>query len=361
MDRMRYLPLHAALHTGIEIEVDQDITISDFTVAFYQYNVPPFVKAALETVYESLYSTLPQFQYRPDAVLADVHTYVEYQDGMPHAILLFRISGCTAMVLNEVMTIGGADIDRFADYIFKKFESVSVISFHAIQSDKTRPAYPCHRFEVMEDIVLSLPASKEEYLAALGKSTRKTVKYYSNKLKRAFPSFTHEVFTKDKVTPEHVRAIIGMKVARMEKKNKTAMVSEVDIDHVLHMVRNYGIVGIATIDGKMCAGWIGYRVGKNDFMDMFAYDIAYEEYRLGTLCCYLAITDCIERGGKECHFQWGQDDYKFRFLGQQRDLVDLVIYRSRIAMLAHAGKFWRSAAAHVKRRAKSRMGCFKSA
>lgn len=356
MDRVRYLPLHA----GIEIESDQDITIFDFTVAFYQSNIPPFVKAELETLYESLYSTLAQFQYRSDAVLADVHTYVEYQDGMPHAILLFRISGHTARILNEVMPVGGADIERFADYVFKKFESVSVIAFHAIQAGKTRLAYPHHRFEVMEDIVLSLPACKEEYLAALGKSTRKTVKYYSNKLKRAFPSFTHEVFTKDGITREHVRAIIGMKAARMEKKNKPSIVSESDIEHVLRLVRSYGVAGIATIDGKVCAGWIGYRVGKNDFMDIFAYDTAYEEYRLGTLCCYLAITDCIERGGKECHFQWGRDDFKFRFLGRQRDLSDLVIYRSRIAMLAHAGKFWRPAAVHLKRKIKSWTSRFKS-
>jgi len=356
MDRVRYMPLHA----GIEIESERHKSVFDFTVAFYQCNVPPFVRKELETLYESLYSTMAQFQYRSDAVLADVHTYVEYQDGVPQAILLFRISGHTVRILNEVMSVGGADIERFASYVFAKFESVSVIAFHAIQIDKASLAYPHHRFEVMEDIVLSLPASKEEYLAALGKSTRKTVKYYSNKLKRAFPSFTHEVYTKDLVTREHVRTIIGMKAARMKQKNKDAIVSEKDIDHILRLVRSYGVVGIATIDGKVCAGWIGYRVGKNDFMDMFSYDTAYDEYRLGTLCCYLAITDCIERGGRECHFQWGQDDFKFSFLGQQRDLVDLVIYRSRIAMLANAGKFWRSAVAHLKRKIKSGRSRFKS-
>jgi hypothetical protein len=306
-------------------------------------------------LYESLYSTLAQFQYSSEAVLANVHTYVEYQGSVVNAVLLFRISGRTASVLNEGMAIGGDVIKRFADYVFTKFDSVSVVSFHAIKADKTRLAYPCHRFEVMEDIVLSLPASKEEYLAALGKSTRKTIKYYSNKLKRTFPSFTHQIFTKDEVTREHVRTIIRMKAARMEKKNKTAIMSEDDIDRILRLVRSYGVVGIATIDGKACAGWIGYRIGKNDFMDMFAFDGAYEECRLGTLCCYLAITDCIDRGGKECHFQWGQDDYKFRFLGRQRDLNDLVIYRSRIAKLVNAGKFWKPAVIHLKRKIKNRM------
>ncbi|HJV87909.1 MAG TPA: GNAT family N-acetyltransferase [Noviherbaspirillum sp.] len=327
--------------------------LTDVTVQLHENSVPLFVKDELEHLYESLYATLAQFQSKHDASLADVHTYVAYRAGKPCAVLLFRIHGSTARVLNEVMTIGAADIERFASHVFAKYRSVSVIAFHAIRSD-IAPRVLRHRFEVSEDIVLPLPASEDEYLAALGKSTRRTVKYYSNKLKRDFPSFQHQVFTGDDITREQVRTIVDMKIAQMEEKHRPSILSEEDVDRMLRTLRSYGVVGIATVDGKVCGGWISYRVGRNDFMDMCVYDEAYHEYRLGTLCCYLAIVDCIAHGGKECHFQWGRDEYKFRFLGVQHNLVDLVIYRTPFAMIAHAGKYWRSAARHLKRKFEER-------
>ncbi len=328
--------------------------LTDVMVQLHEYNVPSFVQGELENLYESPYSTLAQFQSKRGASLADVHTYVAYRAGKPCAVLLFRIHGHTARVLNEVMMLGAADIERFSSHVFGNFRSVSAIAFHAIRADVAPRVLRRHRFEVSEDIVLSLPASEDAYLAALGKSTRRTVKYYSNKLRREFPGFTHEVFTGSDVTAEHVRTIVEMKIAQMEEKHRPSIVSEDDVERILRVTRSYGVVGIAAIDGKVCGGWIGYRVGKNDFMDMCVYDLAYEEYRLGTICSYLAIVDCIARGGKECHFQWGRDEYKFRFLGVQRNLIDLVIYRSPFSMLVHAGKYWRSAARHLKRKFEER-------
>ncbi|WP_292937875.1 GNAT family N-acetyltransferase [Noviherbaspirillum sp.] len=346
MERMRV----PSSDTGAGVQSVKGNVRTDVSVRFHECSTPPFVQGALETLYESPYSTLAQFQCKSGASLAHVHTYVADRAGKPCAILLFRLDGHVVKVLNEVMTIGGADIERFVKHVFEKFASASVIAFHAIRPDGTPRAYLCHRFDVSEDIVLSLPASEEEYVAALGKSTRRTIRYYSNKLKREFPSFRHQVFTRGDITREHVRAIVDMKAAEMTKKHRRSIVDEETVDQMVRMARSYGIVGIATIDGKICGGWIAYRVGSNDFMDMCAYDPGYEEFRLGTICCYLAIVDCIAHGGKECHFQWGQDEYKFRFLGVQRNLADLVIFRSPLSMLVHGGRFWRPAARHLQRK-----------
>jgi len=66
---------------------------------------------------------------------------------------------------------------------------------------------------------------------------------------------------------------------------------------------------------------------------VIAHDSRFNAYGLGLLCCYLAICECIARGGKEFHFMWGREEYKYRLLGKHRDFDSLAIYRSRLAML----------------------------
>lgn len=87
-----------------------------------------------------------------------------------------------------------------------------------------------------------------------------------------------------------------------------------------------------TIDGQVCAGTINYRVADNYFLQVVAHAPAYDDYGLGTLCCYLTICECIARRGDEYHFLWGRYEYKYRLLGVERDLSHLLIYRSRLHM-----------------------------
>jgi CelD/BcsL family acetyltransferase involved in cellulose biosynthesis len=105
------------------------------------------------------------------------------------------------------------------------------------------------------------------------------------------------------------------------------------VQRIIQFARDRGMVCTITLGGRLCAGTINYRVHDNYFLETLAHDPAFDDYRLGMLCCYLSICECIARGGKEYHFLWGQDDYKVRLHGVQRDLDDLVIYRSHLHML----------------------------
>lgn len=311
-----------------------EMTDRGITIQYYKNEIPSFVAPELENLYESFYSALLEIKSRRN-LPANIDTYVAWKSGKVQTILLLHRYKNSVRVLNEVLSLDEQVIQRFARYIFTEFSAISIISFHAIQTDLTRMEFPFQRFNTLEDIVLALPQTEEEYLARLGKATRKTIKYYANKLMRAHPSFRCQIYARGEVTKEQILAIVKMKSMRMTVKSKTAIVGEEDVDEVLGLILEYGVVGIATVDGTICAGWIGYRVGRNDFMSMSAYDMRYDDYRLGTLCCYFAIRDCIARGGAECHFQWGQDEYKFRFLGVQRDLDDVVVYRSAKDVLAN--------------------------
>ena len=52
-------------------------------------------------------------------------------------------------------------------------------------------------------------------------------------------------------------------------------------------------VQVVTIDDRICAGAICLRVGSQYYMAISSHDSAYDAYRLGTLCCVLAIGACI--------------------------------------------------------------------
>ncbi len=73
-------------------------------------------------------------------------------------------------------------------------------------------------------------------------------------------------------------------------------------------------------------------------MHVIAHDPAYDDYRLGTLCNYLTICECITRGGTECRLMGSSHQYKFDFLGARLDFDYLAVYRSRAHFLLDGGR-----------------------
>lgn len=316
----------------------------------YENEIPPFVEAEMERLYGSLYSSIPQL--RVGGNLDGVSTYVVQKGRELVTIFLFRIDGRRLEVLNEVIRIEEEDIRRFATYIFSGFGAIDVVSFHAIQMDFGSIPFKYQQFECLEDIVVPLPGNTEDYTASLGRSTRKNLRYYRNALMHAFPSFRFSIYEKGAIEPQHVRDIIDLNRARMADKNIVSGIDEAEAAKLNYLARERGLVVVATIDGHVCAGAITFRVGENFFLSVLAHDPAYNAYRLGNQCCYFTICECIKRAGKEFHFLWGQYDYKYLFLGVQRDLHRLAIYRSRLRYLLNAGFALRIAFLGYIRRAK---------
>lgn len=337
------------------VELTQTLTAVNYesgSISFscYENEIPSFVEAELERLYGNLYSSIPQL--RVSGKLDDVSTYVVHKGRELVTIFLFRIDGRRLEVLNEVIRIEEEDIGRFATYIFSGFGAIDVVSFRAIQTDFRSIPFKYQQFECLEDIVVPLPGNTEDYTASLGRSTRKNLRYYRNTLMHAFPSFKFSVYEKSAIEPQHVLDIIELNRARMFDKNKVSGIDETEAAKLIYLARERGLVGVATIDGRVCAGAITVRVGENFFLSVLAHNPAYNAYRLGNLCCYLTICECIKRAAKEFHFLWGQYDYKYLFLGVQRDLHCLAIYRSRLRYLLNAGFALRFAFLGYMRRAK---------
>jgi hypothetical protein len=306
------------------------------TTAVYRNTVPPFAEADLDRLYGHVFSSLAQFLVY-DGVGADTHTYAARRGDETIAIFLFRIEDRMVQVLNEQINVHVDEIERFVRHAFATFPTIEMVSFQAVRIDGGQVPFPHQQFYRTEDIVLTLPGSADEYLDSLGKATRKNMKYHANRLKRNFPQLTFEVYLDDQILPQDVRDIFELNRARMANKNKTSEMDEVETARVARLVRSRGLVSVMRIDGRVCAGTVCSRVGDNYFMHINAHDPAYDDARLGKLCCYFTIRDCIERGGSEFHFLWGRFGFKYLMLGVQQDFDQLVVYRSPARFIKNAG------------------------
>ena len=314
----------------------------DITV--YHDTVPQFVFEPLDSLYRHLHSS-PAYHSVYDNLAAGTHTFVQRRDGDIAAVVLFRVEGERVRVLNEQCSFARDVIDAFARHIFGRYPAVRLVSFPVIDGLPAALDHPFLHAKCTQDIVLTLPQSEEQYLSRLGKSTRTYIKRYFNKLRRCFPSVAWSTCGGSEASEADVRAIIALNRARMAGKYKDSYIDDAEAARILRLVRQCGLVTVMKIDGKVCAGTINYRIADNYFLQVIAHAPEYDEYGLGTLCCYLTICECIVRGGREYHFLWGRYEYKYRLLGVQRDMSHLLIYRSRLSMLRHA----RSSVLHLYR------------
>lgn len=292
----------------------------------FENAVPPFVADELERLYRIASSARLHFELCGH--LEDASTYVVRRNGKPVTLLLFRRHGREIVVLNEVIRLNYEELLHFVLAIFARFGDASVVTFTAIQADTVGFPLPLQRFHFTEDFVLPLPASEEAYLSSLGRNMRSTVKRFSNRVARDFPTYRHAIYERSEADEALLREILRLHHARMEGKNIVSSIDEAEFTQIVALTRAYGMVHVATIGGRVCAGLICWRVGKSCEMRIIAHDPSYNEYKLGTLSCYHTICASIERGDSEFRFGWGRADYKYRFLGVGQQYDRIRIYRS---------------------------------
>lgn len=303
----------------------------DFAISFYENEVPPFVEVELERLYENVYTSLAR--YKIYAEIENASTYIVRKGSEIATIFLFQMEKNKVKVLNKQIRIDEEEINRFSSAIFSRFGSINIISFYAIETNISRLTFPHQQYNCLEDIVLTLPETPEKYLASLGSNTRYNVKKYIKKFEQKFPSFQFETYAKEDVSEHHIREIISLTDARMAFKKKPSYIRDADMKRIILLVKIYGLIGVITIDGRICAGHICYCVGTKYFMHVIGHDPQYNDYHLGTICNYLSICDSIVRGGRECRLMGGGRKYKAQFLAAPLIFDSISVYRSRMQLL----------------------------
>ena len=309
---------------------------NDILSEIYKQSVPAFASTALDQLQGSLYASSRYLQLSdPDSI--PPNTWVGYRGGEIVGVLLFRVNGKCASVLCEVVTLDSAQIDAFARSVFSNFPGVGHITFHAVSLSRPPCSLPSQFFPFSENYVLTLPASAEAYMSRLGKSTRHSVRGYRNRLLRDFPDFRWTSFTCDELTSEQQRQLVftlqQFKYESMTARGKSPVIDNVETQHFLAMAAECGLFGIASVNGRICAGAFSCRIGNSYVMLLSASDPAMSAYRLGLLTCLWSVADCIDRGGQQCHMLWGRYQYKHQLLAVPKVLYHLTVYPSIAQML----------------------------
>jgi len=312
------------------------LLLADVVSEIYEQAVPDFASQALDRLQGSLYASLKYLQLcEPEQVLP--HTWVGYRHGEIIGVLLFRIQGKCAKVISEVIVLDSCQIDAFSACVFRDFPDVRRIVFNAVNLQSPPCSLPNQHFAYSENYVLTLPASNEAYIAALGKSTRQSVRGYRNRLQRDFPDFSWTAYACDALSAEQQRELV-LTLQRFKRESMTARGKSADMDpaetqRVLAMAAECGLFGIGLIQGRVCAGALSCRIGDTYVMLLSASDPTMSTYRLGMLTCLWSISDCIERGARECHLLWGRYAYKHQLQAMPQVLQRMTVYPSVRHML----------------------------
>lgn len=317
---------------------------ADIVVTCFDNEVPEFVDAELDRLYGHFYCSILHF--KSSGKIANASTYVERFENNVMSLILFRRKKSIVTVLNEVVAISDREIERFSHYIFRKFSDVTVVMFTAIGTNLQRRPFTVQRFNCLEDIVVSLPANMPDYLASLGTNLRRNLKRRKRELLRDYPDASFKIYTDDEVNKDDIHDVVALNRERMSNKNKVSLIDTREADSLVANLKQSGLACIITIDHRVCAGATCIRNGNNYFLTVIAHDSKYDVYSLGILCCAHLIHECIDRGGREFHFLWGRYDYKYALNGVQRDLDQVVIYRSPLHFLLNAKlalKIWKKA------------------
>ena len=317
-----------------------DEVASALACEIHEHMVPAFVAEALDRLYGSMFAAWRHVQLC-EADRPMPNSWVAWRHGEVAAALLFRIEPARVLVLTEMMAIDASVVDAFCRSVFGRYPQAGVVVLNAVdvngwEQHKT-VCWPSQSYAFSEDYVIELPDSVDAYRAMLGKSTRKTINGYGNRVARELPGLHWECREARSMSRQEqrnlVRTLQRYKRDSMQERGKRAAIDRRDTARLLLLARECGLFGIARVDGRVVAGSLACRFGDHYVMLLSAADPALARLRLGFLACYWAVCDCIGHQARACHLLWGRYDYKIQLLGQLRVLRRVQLYRSRLTML----------------------------
>ncbi len=314
-------------------------------------SIPLFAAAALDELYGSLYSTLTHLGLHDG--LQATSTYAAWNKNKLSALFLFRQAAGEVTVMNQGMQLDPCELERFGTTIFARYPKVGRIHFHAVRLSSSPAKQMALRFACTEDMVISLPTTEQDYLARLGKSTRKSLRQHLTRAQAVLPAFRYIVKNGHAVPRQVIEHIIGFNHQRMANKKRASALKGETSRKLTALIRDRGEVGMIYAGVRLCAGTLACRVGEDIFSLVNAHDPAYDDLSLGSVCRFLMIKNSIHTGARRFHLLGGQIGNKQEVLGERLPLDHLVLYRSRRDLLRDAAGIARLACESALYRAQS--------
>jgi hypothetical protein len=185
---------------------------------------------------------------------------------------------------------------------------------HSPGSDVSpRELGPSHRCLLNADhLIVDLPDSVAAYDASLGKSTRRTIRGYSNRLRRDFPDVGSEVIVPGDRAEQLVKQLVEWKIERFRRCGRTTYWETEAGRAGRHttLAARCCEAHVTSIAGRQVAIHLVCRMGDGVVALEGASDPANEPYRLGSLSMYWVVCDAVARGARRLNAFTGSPNAK---------------------------------------------------
>lgn len=299
---------------------------ADLGATVYPYCVPQGLAEELPGLYGSVFATLDWF-LAWDRLLPTGACVLDD----PHHVILFCVEGATIEVLNKVFEIAPDDAARLCRALFRALPLALRIHLEVMF-----PPYMLglsnRRLRTGDHMMIELPDSVAAYNASLGKSTRRTIRGYSNRLHRDFPDLSTEVVAPGRRAAQLVQQVVDWKIERFGREGRTTY-WEIETDRAAraaHLALRCLEAHVTSIAGREVAVHLVCPVGDRVCALEGAFDPAYESYRLGFLSMYWVVCDAVARGARRLDAHVGTPNPKMLLGARRVPASTLSVFRSRL-------------------------------
>lgn len=336
---------------GVELEgqpvdaTDGRLRYGDLGACVYVDHVPEGLAEELPNLYNSLLSTLDWCEAHERRSPAAACVLDD-----PRHVLLLRQRNDTLDVLNRAFPSEPRDAERMCKAMFRAFPDVRRIHLDAMFGP-SQLALPTRLVERLDYMIIDLPTTVDAYYASLGKSTRRTLRSYRNKLRRDFPDMRTEVVSPGDGGQEIVDQLIDWKIRRFRQDSGITYweTNPTLAARTAELLARCGEARITYISDRPAAIHLCFRVGTTAYALEGGHDPVYGEYRLGFLTQYDTVCAAIEAGATTFNALEGDSEPK-RLLGAHPVRINrLSVFRSQVSRLASL----REARAAGRRRARA--------
>lgn len=256
-------------------------------------------------------------------------TYALQEDGRTIALYFFRRHKNRILVLNSDASTHGQSLFRFTRYLFDRFPGIGEISFQASQRCIQRRS----RLRRQSQQKIILPSHPSAQMEESLRFNKRSVNYFMQRVKHDFSSSRFQLHTAESLDEGLCRSILQLTQPRLAGDDSGNL--PLTQQNLIHAVRETGLACTLTIDGKLAAGVIFQRVGKDMHLRFLAHDPRLGAYGLGLLCCYFA--SCAHLDGKHGEKKvLSKPRYRYDLEVREQPLTAMRIFRPHASWLIRA-------------------------
>ena len=286
----------------------------------------------LNSLYETLYSDIAYMNICDDSISeGSCCKLIVYERGALKHILLFKYNEKVRhiRVLNYYFRTSLQDVEYLRNIIFDEYRRINKIVFPCVLLENVEKRPMMVLYEQNKDKIIELPESMDVYMKSLGPNTRRRVKDGRKFIVRDHPDFKTSFYVGKDISRKQVSDIMELNKSRMQYKGKTCGYDDTDRDiffRYAHIIN--GILCLCTINENIVGGSISWAFKEHVYVDVLAHNNAYNKYRAGYVTLAHTIQYMIEKNLKYLHFMWGEEEFKYHFLGKPHIMYDVMVFRT---------------------------------